>query len=69
MSGSPAGVGSGKARSEDELGTKWDRCIADLIVKTGSCMHSLCGVVCVECVECGVVCVECVECGVVCMCH
>ena len=33
---SAASGGSGKTRSEEELGAKWDRCIADLIVKTGS---------------------------------
>ena len=27
--------GSKSVRSEDELGEKWDRCIADSIVKTG----------------------------------
>lgn len=28
--------GEGKeVRSEDELGVKWDRCVADTIIKTG----------------------------------
>lgn len=26
---------SGRVASEDELGQKWDRCLADAIVKTG----------------------------------
>ena len=32
--------GSSKSvRSEDELGEKWDRCIADSILKTGILMN------------------------------
>ncbi|KAL5492036.1 hypothetical protein EMCRGX_G017425 [Ephydatia muelleri] len=27
---------SGRVASEDELGQKWDRCLADAIVKTGA---------------------------------
>lgn len=35
---------SGRVASEDELGQKWDRCLADALVKTGwfkafLCMH------------------------------
>ena len=29
------GAGEGVVRSEDELGVKWDRCVADTIIKTG----------------------------------
>ena len=33
---------SSKVASEDELGEKWDRCVADTILKTGtSLVHSL----------------------------
>ena len=29
------GGGGERVRSEDELGLKWDRCVADTIIKTG----------------------------------
>ena len=29
------GGGGEVVRSEDELGVKWDRCVADAIIKTG----------------------------------
>ena len=29
------GGGEERMRSEDELGLKWDRCVADTIIKTG----------------------------------
>ena len=33
---------SSKVASEDELGEKWDRCVADTILKTGmSLVHTL----------------------------
>ena len=36
MSGEAKGEGGGEVvRSEDELGVKWDRCVADAIIKTG----------------------------------
>ena len=36
MSGEAKGEGEGEVvRSEDELGVKWDRCVADAIIKTG----------------------------------
>ena len=28
-------IGETMVRSEDELGIKWDRCVADTIIKTG----------------------------------
>ena len=35
-SGEGGGEGGGEGvRSEDELGLKWDRCVADTIIKTG----------------------------------
>ena len=36
MSEAVKGEGGGEVvRSEDELGVKWDRCVADAIIKTG----------------------------------
>ena len=40
---------SGRVASEDELGQKWDRCLADALVKTGwfkAFMHALLYVAC-----------------------
>ena len=34
MATGPSGEGK-EVRSEDELGVKWDRCVADTIIKTG----------------------------------
>lgn len=34
MAAEPSGEGK-EVRSEDELGVKWDRCVADTIIKTG----------------------------------
>ena len=34
-SGEGGGGGGERVRSEDELGLKWDRCVADTIIKTG----------------------------------
>lgn len=33
-------TGSRPTRSEDELGEKWDRCIADSLIKTGKSKNS-----------------------------
>lgn len=36
MSSAASSRGEGeRVRSEDELGVKWDRCVADAIIKTG----------------------------------
>ena len=35
-------MSSEPVRSEDELGRKWDRCIADSIVKTGLLTFKYC---------------------------
>ncbi|CAI8027806.1 MICOS complex subunit Mic10 [Geodia barretti] len=35
-SGEGGGGGGERVRSEDELGLKWDRCVADTIIKTGT---------------------------------
>ena len=35
-----ASSSSKSVRSEDELGEKWDRCIADSILKTGELMNN-----------------------------
>ena len=32
---SEGGGGGERVRSEDELGVKWDRCVADTVIKTG----------------------------------
>lgn len=48
MSSESSNRGEGEGvRSEDELGMKWDRCVADAVIKTGEGTKGVCMCVCI----------------------